>query len=120
MTTPALSLQAKYEAVVAAIMNVVPEKERIARCFSTRKCLCGFRIDEHVDFALTLGDVLRAIKEKVGLYQTSTHPMSPIAMLLGTVDYRCVTEWHLDHDSLAWHRDNAPETIEFLHSLLYR
>lgn len=28
-----------------------------------------------------------------------------------------ICKWYLGHD-LSWHRDNAPETIEFLHSLL--
>lgn len=105
-------LSAKYDELVAAIVRVVPE------C-ATREWNAGHGSSDEGWYPAnpTLEDVLRTVKEKVGLYQTTTHPMSPIAMLLGTVDFHCVTEWRLGH-SLEWHRDNAPETISFLHSLL--
>lgn len=112
-----IALDEAYEKLVSAIVKAVPEKERIDRCYSTRKCACGVRIDEHLNWVPCLEDVLRAIKDRHGLHASSKVPATPLGALFGTAWSRSDSEWHLGHD-LAWHRDNAPETIRFLHSLI--
>lgn len=65
---------------------------------------------------ITLEDVLRALIASV---DQKFHPHSPVQRNRAYQQYtlQILGKWHLGH-SLEWHRDNAPETITFLHSLL--
>ncbi len=89
-------------------MHTVCEWCKLKATTNNLDSICG------VSRPITLEDVLRAI------------PPFVIRVCSGTgqiVDHTKTWEgvspcsWHLGQD-LAWHRDNAPETIMFLHSLL--
>lgn len=136
--------QAKYEELVVAIVNAVPEvlfkgkhpiKEAIDRLaedtdlkeLSLRQIASRIgrpdvraqQIKHHMqstpkkDFlrSITLEDVLRV--QDPECMKGASEGENALHL------YRFLKIWHLGHD-LAWHRDNAPETIDFLHSLLCR
>lgn len=113
-----------YEELVAAIVKAVPQ---------IRRAVCtGCTSDVHAERCpncpkhfvavslrpITVEDVLRAIHKS----QTS-----PIGVCTSGEFLDCDDEcnnlrgidirWHFGH-SLEWHRDNAPETIAFLHSVI--
>ena len=109
---------AKYEVVVAAIVKAVPEIWEWQPTVNNKQ--------NYGNRPITLEDVLRAVhkpedifdrlhvglKHGEGLIYLSLHSRTRgAAITINGVD------WHLGHD-LAWHRDNAPETIDFLHSIL--
>ncbi len=114
---------AAYEELVAAIVRAVPE---IVQHLAVRKggvTYCKFCGTEDWDAEemepcsrpITLEDVLRAL------------PFWVVQIVIGKDGHEAFfrdpdgdlsqSYWHLGHD-LAWHRDNAPETIAFLRSLL--
>lgn len=114
--TPTPEQQRQYDELVAAIVRAVPE------CRDGGKCHCC-NLDP-CDHSTTgcpwligrtpgLEDVLRATNGIwMGVSHTGYMARMNFTSLLPGGEY-----WHLGHD-LAWHRDNAPETIKFLHSLL--
>ncbi len=72
----------------------------------------------------TLADVLRTIETKSNRKRNGDEWM---VMSSGELRYvnvlrheikRNEATWNLSHDSLSWHRDNQPETIEFLYEIL--
>lgn len=93
-----------YEALVAAVVKATPDsvEEKCANpnCKCKREFLSGRPI--------TLEDVLRALEACIAKYDDQHDPHGRECFVEGIVD-----AWFLGHD-LAWHRDNAPETIEFL------
>ncbi len=65
----------------------------------------------------TLANVLRTI----GLVEKKLYFVAGITtkeVILRMYDPRITSKWNLSHDSLSWHRDNQPETIEFLYEIL--
>ena len=118
MTTTTLTPQAKYEAVVAEIMKAVPEIEHSWH-------------DLHEDVSLfqqfdvksgtlkrpiTLEDVLRAMDNKGNPNYSVTLDGKIWSVEAWGYDKKKCT-FHLGHD-LKWHRDNAPELIDFLYDIL--
>lgn len=111
----------KYDELVAAIVKAVPEIYETARgpiCHSHTSCAfhCHGRPIIAVNRPITLEDVLRALGENYAVGGDGR-----IREWNGAGDGWTLKEryykWHLGHD-LAWHRDNAHQTIFFLHGLL--
>jgi hypothetical protein len=57
-----------------------------------------------------IADVLRVMRKK----RRPDYSMLVSKLLVTLSD----CQWHLDHDSLEWHRDHAPESILFLDSVI--
>ena len=117
----------KYDELVAAIVKAVPWKlnDKDGLAFEKR-IHHDDQVLEQPNRPITLEDVLRA-SYAIGRPPHWDNPSPRLNVdstgLLFFFEYRETpekqpnVEWHLGHD-LAWHRDNAPETIAFLHSLL--
>jgi hypothetical protein len=115
--TPSQPASARqYEELVQAIVKAVPEIEYEKR---SRRAVFGpeypygrkrFFIKERLRRPITLEDVLRTARET-----SLTVDVDGFFALDSKTDEH--NYWHLGH-SLEWHRDNAPETIQFLYSLL--
>lgn len=121
MTPSSKTPQAMYDELVAKIVEAVPE---------AGYCKCGgWLCAERGSQRPNLEDVLRALDDKVlvkansgeicyldyGSEEGDEPFISNSWFIHGKV---FLPQWHLGQ-SLSWHRDNAPETIAFLHSLLY-
>lgn len=118
MSSKEKTVEAMYDELVAAIVKAVPgiEEDRRRR----EKMFGKFDDDgEEKIYSLrpiTLEDVLQTIEQNT----------DDLTLAVGTCGrFWEVSKgniwrpeiWHLGHD-LSWHRDNAPETIDFLHSIL--
>lgn len=80
-----------------------------------RKCACVFRRTEPI----RLADVLLAIRTLEKIYATDDNGDFLRLDIAGrVVSYPAPANWNLRHDSLEWHRDNQPETVEWLAKLL--
>ncbi len=112
--TPTSSIQRQYDELVAAIVKAVPE------IIERPKVYCEV-CDEwsYRDEAIRLEDVLRAVREarQKDVHTQATGKKMYFKDIWGEGLDQNTPLWHLGLD-LAWHRDNAPETITFLHSLL--
>lgn len=89
--------QAKYDELVAAIVEAVENagdpEHYIAK-----------------DGRLWLDDVLQGVASK-------REATTQCVIMEGAIQFLGMFDWRTGHD-LAWHRHNAPETIDCLHSLL--
>lgn len=91
----------------------------LGKVFRSKCKKCGKLVTKYeFEDSLGLEDVLRALPRGWSVDNDGDF------WEYGIQGYQCRSrqgfdgaEWHLGHD-LAWHRDNAPETITFLHSLL--
>jgi len=98
------ALDKAYSELVAAVVKAVPEIGEN----KTEDNAYGIPPYEINARPITLEDILRAID--------SQHNKN---ILYAQAGYLASNEngWTLGHD-LAWHKENAPETITFLHTLL--
>lgn len=133
--TPTPSSTEQYDELVAAIVKAVPEimEWRCERCrkkyaeyvngcvicwnddlpVAVNRSLYEGRKVSATPRPITLEDVLRATNGIwMGVSHTGYMARMNFTSLLPGGEY-----WHLGHD-LEWHKENAPETILFLHSLL--
>jgi hypothetical protein len=121
-TTP----QAMYEELVAAIVKAVPEID-VRKCAFCDRVLkqdgfcdaCGSPKTKHFRFRpITLEDVLLWVgtlnlaKHFIVLPSGNMYLWDGLGMLSTDPN-----KFHLNK-TLEWHRDNSPETIAFLHSIL--
>jgi hypothetical protein len=68
---------------------------------------------------IRLADVLLAIRALEKIYATDDNGDFLRLDIAGrVVSYPAPANWNLRHDSLEWHRDNQPETVEWLAKLL--
>ena len=121
----------QFEELTQAIVKATEIKEEFVCCACAttweKECLCPIcGCGVYSQFRpITLEDVLRAHWNSLSVDQARKEPQLCITRsgLFFYFEYRTTpdkqpnVEWHLGHD-LSWHRDNAPETITFLHQLL--
>lgn len=101
---PTPSIQRQYDELCEAIISSVPEIQEIEA--GKKFTQTGMRLRP-----ITLEDVLMAI------FQIDNSFVVDSGGQFWTLNEDVAAKWNLGHD-LAWHRDNAPETISFLHSFL--
>lgn len=110
--------QAMYDELAAKIEEAVPtiryekHSQHGDLCRNCFRDVVHFGAPKECRRPITLEDVLRSpFKTRINLNQYG-------AIFVESEPW-AKSKWHLGHD-LSWHRDNAPETIAFLHSLLCR
>lgn len=113
---PAADISKLYEELVAKIVEAVPGIETGLHSLNNFDAEYFPSLGKtKIPRPITLEDILLSLESPTFFSDPSSVEDGELYLRFD-FDGKAML-WHLGH-SLSWHRDNAPETIRFLHSLL--